>query len=427
MNYNMKKNMFIMLAAAVTLAACNNEKEPEFNPTPAEQWGKTMAGNDPEEIIWPDLSENFWEYTMDAEKYPATGLRIAGRFPDDNARFFNITLYDDNSTARIASIEDFNIVPSSGRNPFAEEGVTGESRFEVNLVPAGTPASATAGLENVLEFPASTKRLCLLLRIYFNSTDHNTGFGGVELPSITFFDTNTGAVKGKAVRAASTYYTKCAMIVNSIPELQSVQALVFTLAPNLLYPNGPTGYVTAANRMTDGDVLLFRFIPPHSPASVSENTTADVRYWSICVGDKATHTPLTIPDRRVVMDGDYANFMVIDKNDANYDAAIAAAATHKINVLTWDRAKSGDQLMIFYRQMYIRSGYENSVQLITPYPPLKNGLPDPTQPVMNVNAAHRVLGQHGPSGLKVPTTTLLAPTFEQMKGAVMRFEGSVEQ
>ncbi len=424
----MKKNlMFIMLAASVVLAGCNNkEKEPEFNPTPAEQWGKTMAGNDPEEITWPDLSENYWEYTMDVSKYPSTGLRIAGQFPNENARFFNITLYDDDTTARIASIEDFNVVPSSGRNPFAEEGVTGDSWFEVNLVPAGTPASVTAGLKNVLEFPASTKRLCLLLRVYFNSIDHNDSFGGVELPSITFFDAATGKATGKAVRAKSTYYDKCAMIVNSVPELQSAQALVFTLAPNIMYSNGPTGYVTAANRMTDGDVLLFRFKPPHSPASISENTTADVRYWSICVGDKATHTPITVPDHSVTMDGEYANFVVIAKNDAMYTQAKAAAEANNINVLTWDREKSGDQLMIFYRQMYIRDGYVNSVQKITAYPPLKGGLPDATAPVMNVNAAHRVLGQYGPSGLKLSTTTLLAPNFADIKASVMRFEGSVE-
>lgn len=376
-------------------------------------WGKTMAGNNPDEITWPDLSENYWEFTLDVTESPNVGLRFKGDFPNVDTRFFNITLYDDLSTKRIASVEDFNITPDNGvQNPFEVDGATGNATFEVNAVPSGTSDAAKDRLKNVLEFPKDTKRLCVLLRIYFNSVDHKADFGGVKLPEIVLFDLETGKELGQAPRAKSEYYAKFSAITKFIPRLTSQKALVFTLAPDVLYSNGPTGYVSSANRILPDSVLLFRFLPPHNPSTVAENHTADVRYWSICVGDTATYTRSTIPDRKAVKSADgYVNVMIIEKTTPNYDKIVAKAKSMDINVIDWENKTMGEGLMIFYRQMYIKEGYEYSVQKIPSYPPLSNGIPNASVPIKPENMAHLVLGEHGPSGLKLPAAFVLSDTF----------------
>lgn len=407
--------IFTFLTLLAFMMSCDSDDSKKQNTENEEYgWSETMRGNDLEEIAWPDRSENYWEYTMDVTEYPNVGLRFKGTYPTNDTRFFNITVYNDNTTKRITSIEDFNVAPNEGsKNPFAATGVTGSNSFEVNVVPSETSASVKSTLSNVLEFPESTQKLSILLRIYFNSENHGADFGGVELPEIVFFDTKTGKEIGKAVRAESNYYNACKAIVASIPQLQSVPALVFTLAPDLMYSNGPTGYVTAANRLKTGEALMFRFIPPVFPENVSQNNDADVRYWSICVGDTVTRTPITLPDREIIKSDDgYVNFFIIEKQDPLLEAIKVKAAAMKINVIVWDGKTFGEPMMVFYRQMYIKEGYEYSVQKIPSYPPLNAaGLPDSSAEVKAENMAHITLGEHGPSGLKLQSGVILTDGF----------------
>lgn len=404
----------IFLGSFFTSCSDDDVSPPEPDREKVNVWSETMAGNDMEEIAWPDQSENYWEYTFDVTANPNVGLRFQGEYPRENARFFNLTFYNDNTTRRITSIEDFNIEPNKdSANPFSTEGVSGENFFEVNIVPEGTASGVKSGLSNVLEFPSTTEKLSVLLRIYFNTTDHGTDFGGVELPEVLFIDTTTGKEIGPATRAQSQYYTMCQLITKSIPVIQTQKAMVFTLAPDVMYSNGPTGYVTSANRLTPDSVLLFRFIPPVYPKSITDSRAADVRYWSICVGDTLTHTPITIPDTQITLSDDgYANFMVIEKRTPMYDAVVAKAKGMKINVITWDALAYGEPLMVFYRQMYIRSDYEYSVKKVPSYPPLNAmGLPDSSAPIKDENMAHNTLGEHGPSGLKLPAEFVLSDYF----------------
>ncbi len=426
MKHNLTRLLLVAFVAGSITLSCskddNNTPPAPVDTTEAKAaWGGVMQGNDPDEKTWPDLSENYWFYPMDVAGNANTGLRITGQFPNVDARFFNITVYNDNTMQRITSIEDFNIIPNdNSRNPFNENGVSGSNYFEVNIVPEG---SKTSGLKNVLTFPAGMQKISLLLRIYFNSTEHDGSFGGVELPQLTFFDLSSGKDTKAAQRTTSFYYTYFAAFVNAIPTLKAQQAMVFTLAPNTAYGNGPTGYVSAANRITQNNALFFRFIPPTHPSldDVATNRTADVRYWSICVGDTSTYTPYTIFDRNVVKDGEYVNFMIVTKNDANLAALRIKAQALNINLVEWDIEKHGEPMMVFYRQMYINPDFAYSVLAnnastgITPYPPLNGlGIPDQTlQPYpSNANVAHKVLGQHGPYGIaNVPSAMILQPTI----------------
>lgn len=403
------------LWALVGSAICSCENNDGIVPAKEYGWGKTMAGNDPHERTWPDLSENYWEYTFNLSKYAegSIGLRFKGVYPEVDTRFFNITLYSDRTTARLGSIEDFNILPQSGSaNPFLTEGTTGTNRFEVNAIPATADATKYA---NTIVFPDNTERVTVLLRIYFNDIDHAADFGGVPLPEITYFDINTGQELGQAPRAKSLYYARFMGVISRVPTIRSQPKLYFTLAPNLLYANGPTGYVTTANRMHVDSLLMFRFIPPVHPESMAGNNEADVRYWSICLGDTTTFTPSTLVDRKVVKDaGGYANFMIVDPGNTNMSAIKAKAAQMKINLLEWSVAKYGQPLMIFYRQMYIRPGYEYSVQKLKSFPRLdENGQIDTSDTKPGADQlANMVLKEHGPFGKKENVSFFLDENFK---------------
>lgn len=411
----MKRNLLKLSMLLFVAAFISCDDNDSIVPDPEYGWGQTMAGNDPEERTWPDLSENYWEYTFNLSKYAegSVGLRFSGEFPNVNTRFFNITLYSDRTTARFGSIEDFNIEPESGsRNPFQQDGVTGSNYFEINAVPDNTDRSK---YKNTIVFPANTERITVLLRIYFNSIDHEADFGGVTLPKITYFDVNTGLDIGEAPRSKSLYYTRFLGIMSRVPLIKSQPKLYFTLAPNVLYQNGPTGYVTTANRMHKDSTLMFRFIPPVHPNTVAENATADVRYWSICIGDTTTYTLTTLVDRTVLKDENgYVNVVIADPGNANFAAVKEKAARMKVNLVEWSVEKYGEPMMAFYRQMYIRQGYEYSVQKMTSFPRLDElGQPDPNDTTPGPDQlANFVLGDHGPFGYKKDISFFLDDDFK---------------
>lgn len=409
MRGNLLNLTLVLLGMMIT--SCDNDTVP----APEYGWGKTMAGNDPEERTWPDLSENYWEYTFNLSKHSegTVGLRFTGQFPNVDTRFFNLTIYSDRTTERLGSIEDFNIEPESGsKNPFRQDGVMGSNYFEINAIPNTADASK---YKNTIVFPANTERITVLLRIYFNDIDHGADFGGVGLPKITYFDVNTGKDIAEAPRSKSLYYTRFMGIMSRVPLIKPRPKLYFTLAPNVLYQNGPTGYVTTANRMHKDSTLMLRFIPPVHPNSVADNETSDVRYWSICVGDTTTFTLATLVDRTVLKDENgYVNVMLVDPETNNYAAVRSKAAQLKINLVEWSVEKYGEPLMIFYRQMYIRPGYEYSVQKIVPFPRLnEQGQPDTNDTTPGQEQlANLVLGHHGPFGYKKNSSFFLDDNFK---------------
>lgn len=399
----------VLLFGITAISSCDSNDG--IAPDPEYGWGKTMAGNDPEERTWPDLSENYWEYTFNLSKYAegSVGLRFTGTYPTVDTRFFNITIYSDRTTEMLASIEDFNIDPESGSaNPFSDAGVTGTNYFEVNAIPSTADGSK---YKNPIEFPAGTERVTVLLRIYFNSLDHAHDFGGVALPEITYFDVNTGKDLGKAPRAKSLYYTRFMGVISRVPQIRPQPLLHFTLAPNMLYPNGPTGYVTSVNRMHVDSTLMFRFIPPTHPETIAGNRSANVRYWSICLGDTTTFTAATLTDKMALKDNNgHVNFLIVDPENSNFAAIKAKATQMKVNLMEWSVKSYGEPLMVFYRQMYIHENYGFSVKKITPYSQLDDN--GQAVPISWEHLANLVLGEYGPLGRKENVSFFLDTNFK---------------
>ena len=64
--------MLATLCALFCLTACSDSDDNPnegniVNPSPKEQWGKTLVGSDGTIFAYPDLYVNYWEYTWDTD------------------------------------------------------------------------------------------------------------------------------------------------------------------------------------------------------------------------------------------------------------------------------------------------------------------------------------------------------------------------
>ena len=154
----MKKIFYLMLVALTVgmFTACDDDDENTTqinNPEPKEQWGKTLRGDNQTLLAFPDIYADYWEYTYSYKDNPNIGLRLTGKFP--KSRFFNFTVYNDETQIDVSSIEDVNIQPDdSSINPYVKETDDyGANGYTIYIIPANTPASARASMKNVCEFP----------------------------------------------------------------------------------------------------------------------------------------------------------------------------------------------------------------------------------------------------------------------------------
>ena len=133
----MMKHLFLLLTVCLSVVGCSDDTADPIeivNPTPKEQWGQTLVGNDGTIFAYPDLYVNYWEYTWSIDQHPDVALRIQGAFP--KARFFSFSLYDDEKGEAIGGFADNEIVPDQGCvNPFVVTS-SDQGSFTVFVVPS---------------------------------------------------------------------------------------------------------------------------------------------------------------------------------------------------------------------------------------------------------------------------------------------------
>lgn len=429
MNYFKKLNLFLLAALSFGMVACSDDDdntpenggttEPEFSVGGEEAWGKVMRGDDLTIGAFPDMFVCYWEYTFDASENPNIGLRIEGEYPD--ARFFNFNVYDDikqynplGEEGIVTSLEDIDVKPNAGSiNPFRSNGEKGQ-RFTVYFLPQSANASQYAG-KNVCwfgnyskdEMGAETwKNISVFLRYYIPSV---IPFAGVELPTITAFDINTGKDVKLPKREVSTLHSV------TIPggAFVSNDNMTFMRAPfALMFPNGPAEYLFNRNNLEPGKLLFFNVKVPSYPKTVADytNGNADMRYWSMCLGAETTYSYFSIYDSQTIIDQDgFAWYVVADPSEENADQVKALCEERGYNFMPWDRAKvakdaidkgiqnvSGEEIMVLYRNLMF-DGYEYSIR--EKMEPIDMNNPQNINPKTMI--AIQALGDYGPHGKKM--------------------------
>ena len=414
----MKKIFYLMLVALTMgmFTACddNDENTPQINnPEPKEQWGKTLRGDNQTLLAFPDIYADYWEYTYSYKDNPNIGLRLTGKYP--KSRFFNFTVYNDETQIDVSSIEDVNIQPDdSSINPYVKETDDYASNgYTIYIIPANTPASARASMKNICEFPEDVNMVSIFMRLYLAKQYSGDEYGGVDMPAIQAFNVTTGEEVDFPKREVCNIHESL-----NLPPMDfstDLPQLPFMRAPlSLMYPNSPAEYLFARIKLNEGEVATFRFIPPTAPKSVSEYATADVRYWSICLGSAETYSYASIYDKempKVDKEG-FVTFIIADANSAKLpDLQAKAEANDGTYILTWNRKEQGDGILALYRNMVINENYPHSMRKLMESVPLAAAGGDMSgfNPMKMI--AMLAMGNWGPQGYKFSEDDFLSDSF----------------
>lgn len=415
----MKKTFYLVAIAFVLglFAACDDDDKdidsPIVNPTPKEQWGKTLRGDNQTLLAFPDIFADYWEYTYSYKDNPNIGLRLTGKYP--KSRFFNFTVYNDETQIDVSSIEDVNVQPDdSSINPYVKETADyGANGYTVYIIPKSTPSSMRTSMKNICEFPDTLNMVSVFMRLYLAKEYSSDEFGGVDMPAIQAFDVTTGKDVNFPKREKCNIHESL-----KLPEMDfsaSTKPLPFMRAPlNLMYPNSPAEYLFTRINLKEGEVATFRFIPPTAPKNVSEYATADVRYWSVCLGSSESYSYISVYDEKlskVDKDG-FVTFIIADINSPKLSQILAKANENDgTYVLSWNRKEQGNGILALYRNMVINKSYKHSMRELMESIPLEAAGGDMTNFNPMTMIAISAMGNWGPHGSKFNEDEYLNDNF----------------
>ena len=410
----------IVLISGLFTACSDDDKNidsPIVNPTPKEQWGKTLRGDNQTLLAFPDIFANYWEYTYSYKDNPNIGLRLTGNFP--KSRFFNFTVYNDKTQIDISSIEDVNVRPNENSiNPYVKETTDySANSYTVYVIPKSTPTSTRASMDNICEFPDTLNMVSVFMRLYLAQQYSGDEFGGVDMPAIQAFDVTTGKDVDFPKREICNIHASL-----KLPEMDfsaDTKPLPFMRAPlNLMYPNTPAEYLFTRINLKEGEVATFRFIPPTAPKSVSEYPTADVRYWSVCLGSSESYSYVSIYDEEMpkVDKNGFITIIIADVHSAKYaDIQAKGKANDGTYVMGWNRKEQGNGVLALYRNMVINKNYGHSMREQMESIPLEAAAGDMTNFNPLKMIAMLAMNNWGPQGYKFNENEYLSESFDYSK------------
>lgn len=254
----------------------------------------------------------------------------------------------------------------------------------------------------------------VFMRLYLAKQYSGDEYGGVEMPAIQAFDVTTGKDVDFPKREKCNIHESLKMPPMDFSS--DMKPLPFMRAPlNLMYPNSPAEYLFTRIKLNEGEVATFRFIPPTAPKSVSEYPTADVRYWSVCLGSSETYSYVSIYDEdmpKVDKDG-FVTFIIADANSAKLENIKAKAdANDGTYVLAWNRKEQGDGILALYRNMVINKNYDHSMREQMVSIPLEAAGGDMTKINPMTMIAMLAMGDWGPQGYKFSEDDYLNESFD---------------
>lgn len=352
---------------------------------------------DRENILFPEITTRYLAAIMPA--LDGGYVEIAGEFP--HARYMSLQTYSTNLQT-ISNIHDTDIQPDEGSsNPFlpgADRTVSKRS-YVVRIL--ATPAPASGGPPNTLYYQSndgSRRGNVVVYRIYLPDVGTQP-FGAVPAPALTevlpggtripiptcpdlvpdtSFLTELLAHAGasdyplppiglfglpvpvwhKYLNAPTGYVD--GLTNNEIlgPLNPSLRALAEQL-PAGLGENADNKYVYTGLSREFGDVAVLRAKMPTTPKTYeAEQTmgTGQLRFWSMCTGNRATQTYDCLVDKDVPLDA-----------DGNYLIAVSVASNRPANArpecgVGWLPWGPDVQVTAIMRNMLPAADFKQSVQ-----------------------------------------------------------------
>lgn len=314
-------------------------------------WSIAFSGTKKWVIFDPDMNATYWYYAITRDREDTTGFKFHGRFAHARYQAFNV--YDDdtkdlvwgNDATHKSSLSDVDIAPDPGsRNPYllAIPRSASDRDYTLWVVPAG---SDTAGYGNVITFPTDVERLSIFLRVYLPDQDLAGDrlylSGGVPLPTIETFDTQTGS-------PAPCLPTRNLLAPDDDDDGNGNDSdppptpgpntdgnvRFYRLGGGGLYPNEDSAYLATIFDDIGDSVAVIRFKPPtytdtSDPAGILWSQ-AMVRYWSFNVYSiELTNVTACLADHQAVVAADGFVYLVLARRPSILEK------TERLNFLPW--------------------------------------------------------------------------------------------
>jgi hypothetical protein len=351
----------------------------------------------------PDSSAAYWVQPFTV----GSGLRIAlsGRYPD--ARYASFTVYT--SSGKLftengigSTLTDYLIQPDPGSaNPWQRRGAAPGGRFTLTLTSDASPGQA-----NELPLaPAGTAAGTtgyLVFRVYLPA---GGDFAAVPLPAVTITRPGSTVTLRPCTGQSARPVTRRGGVSGALPG----QAAQFSRhASSYIFPNGDSGYLTAAVPPPGaGNVVVISGKAPTWSAgnhpSPWPEPNEDVRYWSMCDYLDTGVAPLvenTLPDGKT----DYGCRPDEDTrlNSQGYYTYVVGTEAQRTAIdavpgVTFLPLSSADPTatsLLMLRNMLANSGFKQAIQ----------NVPDDASP----GSAQAVMGPYYPREAVCALSTLQA-------------------
>jgi hypothetical protein len=357
-------------------------------------WSIAFSGSNRWVPFGPDMNATYWYYAFTRTPRETTGFKLHGQF--GHARYQGYNVYDDKTGDFVwaddpihkSSLRDVDTVPDPGsKNPYllAVPRDTPERDYTLWVVPEG---SDTSSYSNVITFPRDIERPSIYLRVYLPDqnlkNDPNYLSGGVPLPSIEAFDTQTG-------QPAACPPTRIIMPHGNAPtpmgENTDGQVLFFRFAGGGLYPNQDTAYLASLFKQIDDTVAVIRIKPPtHTDTFHADGVLLAqpmVRYWSFNVYSvKFINVTACLADYQAVVAKDGFVYLVLGRRTP----AILEKAKG-LNFLPWGLH---EEILLGYRNMVPEPYFPYSAAAVPVF--------NPDEP-REAQSAEHFIGDYAPIGV----------------------------
>lgn len=323
-------------------------------------------------IAWPDQSAEYWAAPFYAA--PGSTMTITGDFP--LARYMSFHLYE--GSFPVDAVTDFQIEPTSGKNPY----VAGNARalggtYVLHVAYGQRPAHPAPNTLYAASLNGEPNVAGVILyRLYLAQGDTT---GGVPLPTIQYTrTTGDSALPCPDTTAVDNGMVNQAIQSSSLPVEWPSQVPPTSSAPtwgisrsgasptsagpvtvnsgNPFFANFDNVYLSLDAYRDRGDVVAFRAKAPSfaDTARASMMPTAQLRYWSVCSNDfPTTRYVACTPDQDIRLDAD--GYFTVVLSDA------AHRPTNLLPTDNWLPAGPYPDIFVLYRQMLPESSFSQAI------------------------------------------------------------------
>lgn len=353
----MRVHLYVVILF-VFFCACKKEATPSGNSF----WTENIGSNKAVPLL-PDSNVNYFLYSFTRHKGDSIGIRIKGQF--GYARYMSYNVYDNNTISSVGSLVDRFITPDAGSDnpyqPTSDPNLTNRN-YTINICPNSIDSDAYS---NLLRYDDQLENIGIILRYYIPQQNN---YAKVPLPSIEAFNIRTGEAIALPAPSKTNFqeqfqekYQKINTLLNLAGLLEQPKEVFFyKFSGAFLYPNLDNYYLFTPITFNKNGVVMLRFKAPSFALNNTQNSSADVRYFSICLCDAKTYTFSTTTDLqfKVAADG-FVNIVV-----AEDDRALRAKADGLNFIVLPPELRNNVKGVIVYRNLLTNPSFPYPMRLV---------------------------------------------------------------